>query len=143
MTEPTDEQLAQICADLAERFLALIAEKLDIRLDYDADSVIWLNDYLERNRHVLEKMKSAENSFNLYGAFLGECLRRNYQGTWTVKDGNWGVMIGTGVAFPFTKVSKQIHGDASDSIASFYRIVGEIASGKLKLSGDNERKPDQ
>lgn len=89
---------------------------------YDERSVEWLDGYIERNRLNWDAA-TAEKLTSVLGSYLGECLRRNYGGEWTTTEYGLGVEIGGSVAFPFSKVGKQIENGADDSIASFYTTV--------------------
>ena len=59
-------------------------EKEAVELDFSAESVSWLDTYIDEHRAQLN-----ENDKSLlqekFGAFLGESIRRNYGGRW-VKD---------------------------------------------------------
>jgi hypothetical protein len=101
-------------------------ENNDVHLDYDADSVAWVDGYIERNRQGWDE-QTAENLSNVLGSFLGECIRRNYGGEWTMTENGIGVAVDEkNVVFPLHKAKKQIRNGSEDSIASFYQIIPVI-----------------
>lgn len=92
-------------------------------LAYDEESVVWLDGYIERNRHDWDEQK-AEKLVNILGSFFGECIRLNYGGEWRMLENGLGVAFSDGnAAFPFNKIRKQIQNGSEDSIASFYTAI--------------------
>lgn len=95
-----------------------------VELGYDDASVEWVDGFVERQR-ARGDASLAQGLTNVVGAYLGECIIRNYGGQWRADDdGAWGVFFDTqNAAFPFTKVAKQFANGAEDSIYSFYRTI--------------------
>ncbi len=112
---------------LAGTLVATIA-KQGVALDYDAASVEWVDGFIERQRARFPGAE-ADGLVNVIGAFLGECIIRNFGGRWRESEGSWGVFFeGDTAAFPFAKVRKQFdHGrEGGDSIRSFYEVIPVI-----------------
>ena len=106
------------------------------RFGYSADSVAWIDAYVERERKDgLDEDKLARH-VTAFGAYLGEAIVAATGGHWIVADdGRWGVRLPNGSrAFPFSKVRKQFTNGAADSIASYFDItVNYIGTGRIKL----------
>ena len=107
----------------AEMVIKTFGENNGVELDYDEDSVVWLDGYIERNRSNWNE-QTAENLANVLGSFLGECICRNFGGEWKTTEHGLGVALSEqNVAFPLNKVRKQIQNGSEDSIASFYQTI--------------------
>ena len=71
----------------AQLVIDVLSEKEAIDLDYSADSVSWLDDYIESHRDQLdERDKSLLQE--KFGAFLGESIRHQYGGRWVKGSGD-------------------------------------------------------
>lgn len=68
----------------AQLVIDVLSEKEAIALDYSADSVSWLDAYIDEHR---EELNDGDKTVlqEKFGAYLGESIRRNYGGRW-VKD---------------------------------------------------------
>lgn len=95
-----------------------------VELGYDDASVAWVDGFIERQR-ARGDASLARGLTNVVGAYLGECIIRNYGGQWRAgDDGQWGVYFDAeNAAFPVAKVAKQFANGAEDSIYSFYRTI--------------------
>jgi len=130
----TDEEVAAVCREWAEQFIKLIAERLEVSLGYERDSLVWVENYIERNRQTFAQMSSIEGTVNLIGAFLGECLIQRYGGHWCEHNRQWGIALAgekSYYAFPFAKVEKQIREGLGDSVVSFYDVTNDLLQGKF------------
>ncbi len=116
----------------------------DHTFGYNADSVEWIEGFIEREREREGRDLSKgvpEGLVNTLGSFLGECVVAATGGkwVWSDKQNDWGIKFKSGsIAFPFAKVSKQLANgvQGGDSIVSFYRISIEyVAPGKLDHMG--------
>ena len=102
------------------------AKNNDVELDYDENSIEWLDGYIERNRENWDEEMS-ERLSSVLGSFLGECIRRNFGGEWMVTENGLGIAFdGGNVAFPFNKIRKHMQNGSDDSIAGFYRTIPVI-----------------
>jgi hypothetical protein len=108
-----------------------------INFGLNAESVKWVEGYIERIRRPGLDEKTLQGLVNTLGAFLGECLVANTPGVWAWSEQQETIGIlfpGGGYAFPFNKVRKQLVDgrEAGDSIAGFFDVVlGFQAAGKL------------
>jgi hypothetical protein len=117
-----------------------------IDFGYNAESVKWLEGYIERMRASgqFENEATKDKLISVFGSFLGECLVHCYGGAWTdVREGSWSVRIGNNFAFPFNKVTKQIDNGVEDGIYSFFRAIPFMFKDEIKLppSRPEPRKP--
>ncbi len=108
----------------AELVIEVLSEKEDIVLDYSADSVSWLESYIDEHRAKLDAGDKSVLREKL-GAFLGESIRYNFGGRW-VKDaeGSWMIVFD------------------EDHQASPFDIVGEHLDQQASLSQAFEHLPD-
>ena len=101
-----------------------------IDFGYTEESVKWLEGYIERLRNSgeFENAEAKTKLISVFGSFLGECIVRCYGGAWKLHEsGAWCVVLENGgMAFPFTKVRKQIEDGPFDSISSFLRVIPVI-----------------
>jgi hypothetical protein len=107
-------------ADLVVR---TVRENLDTELTFDQAGVMWIDDYINRLReHIAPEKRSG--LISTLASFVGECIIRTCGGTWTEKDGWWGVQVSERIwACPFAKVEKQFDNGPEDSVASFFTCI--------------------
>src|SRR5262245_3783675 len=89
---------------------------------YNADSVKWLEGFIERNRalHELPEQTTDQLVSNL-GSYLGECVIACFGGAWQLQDGNWGVAFDAkNAVFPFNKVRKQFANGIEDGVYGWF-----------------------
>ena len=99
-----------------------------LNLKYDADSVKFIEGFIERNKGNFEKEES-KGLINSLGSFLGQCIIENYGGQWQVDNDTGSVAVAfddKNKAYPFAKVSKQFENGLEDSGSSFYTIIPSI-----------------
>lgn len=99
-----------------------VAEKFE--LGFNEETIKFLEGFIERQR-ARTPGERFEGLINTLGSFLGECIIRNFGGTWVQEeDGTIGLKFtGNERAFPFTKVEKQFQNGLEDSIYSFYTVI--------------------
>lgn len=110
----------------AELVIATARQQFSETLHYDQASVEWLDGYIERLRQQKYAEDDIDKLINVFGSFLGECVRHEYGGEWSDEQGNWIIRFDAkNAAFPFNKVLKQFKNGskAGDSIASFYANI--------------------
>ncbi len=93
---------------------------------YNAESVEWLDGFIERQRVRPEfaDAEAVEGIAQTLGSFLGECVVRCYGGEWRELEGSWAVDFGGGnAAFPFNKVRKQFHHGAGDGVLGWFETI--------------------
>jgi hypothetical protein len=97
-----------------------------VELRFDAESVKWLDGYIERNRNQLDAATKSKLG-DVFGSYLGEALVRTYGGQWEQYQDTWCVSFGKdNKAFPFAKVAKQFKNGSEDSIYSFFCAVPAV-----------------
>ncbi|MDR3055711.1 MAG: hypothetical protein LBU53_09975 [Zoogloeaceae bacterium] len=118
------EQLHQA----AEKLRHIFREQQIVELNYDEESVRWLDGYIERIRLKADEHQRQGHT-NLIGSFLGECIIRNIGGQWARYDGMICIMHNKdNVDFPYNKVAKyyENRADSGDSILGFYQTIAAI-----------------
>lgn len=122
MASPADDDRALI-RENADLFVGTMREELGVELGLDAESVRWLDGYIERNRGALEPA-AREKFVSVLGSFLGEAIIAEYGGEWVEQDGGWAVHVTDNVtAFPFAKVAKHLESGAGDSVHAFFAAI--------------------
>lgn len=127
---------------LNTRSVQKILSDAEAPADCSIEALEWLENLLMKVRGQLDDDARAKMIDNV-GAFLGECLCKQYQGTWVEVKGNLGVMMDEGalIAFPFLKVAKFVDKGAADSFVSMFRQTPNlIAQGKQNgMAGDEDK----
>ncbi len=98
----------------AELVIEVLSEKEDIQLDYTADSISWLDAYIDEHRAELDDGDKSVLREKL-GAFLGESIRHNFGGRWVKgSDGNWMIVFDEEhQAAPFDIIGEHLDHSAS------------------------------
>ena len=90
----------------AEGVVAQLREDLGVELNYDEQSIEWLDGYINRIRTQLDKETYSGLAAAL-GAYVGETIIAMYGGAWHYfeEPGQWGVQLPDGIgAFPSAKI---------------------------------------
>jgi hypothetical protein len=98
--------------------------ELGVDLNYDKQSIEWLDGYINRVAPQLDKA-TVPGLATAIGAYLGETIIATYGGAWHYDEGDnqWGIRFDDGaIAFPFTKVYKQFDDGEFESIFSFFTV---------------------
>ncbi len=122
------ENRAEEYRTAAENVVSQLHEYLGVELNYDEQSIEWLDGYINRLRTQLKKEAYPDLATAL-GAYLGETIIRTYGGAWAFfeKLDQWGVGFDdSNGAFPISKVYKQLEDGEFDSILSFFTIIPKI-----------------
>ena len=122
VTTPEDYRAA------AEGVVAQLREDLGVELNYDEQSIEWLDGYINRIRAELNKETYSGLAAAL-GAYVGETIIATYGGAWHYfeEPGQWGVQLPDGIgAFPSAKIYKQLENPDFDSILSFFTILPKL-----------------
>ncbi len=107
----------------ADLVIKVIGENNGVNLAFDADSVEWLDGFIERQRENADEEKIQKLS-SVLGSFLGECIINNFGGRWEQTEYGLAVTFDDGnAAFPFNKIEKQFRNGSDDSIFSFYQTI--------------------
>src|SRR5579871_2075820 len=116
MAELTPLDMIQLNAKLV---IDSTYKQFGVTLSYDAESVEWLDEYIERLRAQNYPDDDIDKLINVFGSYLGECIRHEYGGEWADEQGNWVIRFDAqNAAFPFSKVLKQFKSgsDGGESI---------------------------
>jgi hypothetical protein len=102
-----------------------ILRQCEPSLEYDEQSIAWLDGYIARNRHTFSE-RSRDGVAVAVGAIVGETIVRSFRTEWVFDESvdQWLVSMGTdlGRCNPIGKAYKALTDDFN-SIASFYRIT--------------------
>jgi hypothetical protein len=115
------DEFKSIAATLVSDFRA----ELGVELNYDKQSIEWLDGYINRVAPQLQK-ETVPGLATSIGAYLGETIVATYGGTWyhAEKEDQWGIRFDDGaIAFPFNKVYKQLDRGDFESIYSFFTVL--------------------
>jgi hypothetical protein len=126
----------------AELVVKQMREISNVDFGYNAESVAWLEGYIERqrNRDDIEQ-ETIQKLVSVLGSYLGECIIKCYGGKWENEDGQWRVWLGDkGAAYPFNKVEKQFENGIEDSIKGFFQTI-PILFAIPAMSGETSNKP--
>ena len=111
---------------------------------YNAESVAWLDGFIERQRvrpEFADKAAARRMSQTL-GSFVGECVISCYGGEWRELEGSWAIDFGGGnAAYPFNKVEKQFLHGAGDSVRSWFETIPVIFAAQLAPQPPPIKKP--
>jgi hypothetical protein len=128
--------LAAQALESAEIFRKSVRDQLKVELGYDLEGVRWLDDYVEHLHQ--RKVEVADNQVQAVGAFLGECIIRNFGGTWSTHDNMEMVRFdASNGVFPFNKVRKHWSSgrEGGDSLLGMYEAVAAMRGHPLGQSG--------
>ena len=138
MTEEEFQSNCEAIQQNAEVVVKQFASQLDVELGYNLDSVKWLDGYIERIRMEI-KEKTRDKLINIFGSFLGECLKKEFGGNWTFSENGFGIEFpDKTTAFPFNKVEKQFLNGSGDSIYSFFTAIPFIMVNLSKKTQDQD-----
>ncbi len=120
----------------AELVIKQLGPLSDLAFGYNAESVAWVDGFIEQQRNRSDIDKNAINGLvNVLGSFLGECIIRCFGGTWQNGDGEWSVRFGDeNAAYPFRKVRKQFDNGQEDSIKKFFEVIPVIFKKQTETS---------
>lgn len=99
--------------------------KSQLKLDYDTQSVKFIEEFIERQRDNFDH-EQRKGLINSIGSFVGQCVIKNYGGQWQVDEETQSVCIAfndKNKIFPFAKTAKQFDNGLEDSVYSFYTII--------------------
>ena len=111
--------------DDAKLVIDIMNEKEAVTLDFSADSISWLDTYINQHRNDL-----AEQDKHIlrekFGAFVGETILKNYGGHWDKTDSDeWTIVFDNQLqTSPFEMVGEQLNNEAS--LAHLYDRIPEL-----------------
>ena len=138
MTEEEFQSNCEAIRQNAEIIVNQFASQLDVELGYNSDSVKWLDGYIERNRTKIRE-ETRDKLINIFGSFLGECMKKEFDGNWTFSENGFGIEFpDKTTAFPFNKVEKQFLNGSGDSIYSFFTATPFIMANLAQERQDRD-----
>ena len=128
ITPECELDLEDIIKQNAELVIRQMSALCGFPFGYDARSVAWLDGYIERQRARSDHTQElVDGLVNVFGSYLGECIKNNYGGYWENEAGQWRVSFNSdNAAYPFAKVRKQLQNGPEDSIMSFFEAIPVI-----------------
>ena len=129
LEETSYPDLDAMMASYATAAVAIAAEEFRQRLDYNSNSLVAFEAVLSELSDKRELDYDYE--VKLWGSYLGEVLRRRYNGTWEMTQYPGGVAAVPAVEvrgsrlFPLMKVYRRVTMGDSESIAAFFDMVTE------------------
>ena len=128
-----DENTLSLIKENSEMVVQKLDELVDFKFGYDEDSMEWFDGYVKRLYESGFFEGKFERMLSVLGSYAGEAIIARYGGKWAYFDEGLGIQIAERfIAFPFTKLEKQMQGGEGDSIISFYRSIEAIISLKNK-----------
>ncbi len=124
---PRSQQLT----DLAERAKVGLSRYSGIEVDYNAVGLQTLDEWIER--HIRQFSEPSQEIRTVWGAFLGETIRRRFNGQWGIENSGKRLRLGIicsrdgeGLMFidVMDQVSRRIKGGMNESLAFYYAIKG-------------------
>jgi hypothetical protein len=109
----------------AEFVISLAQKHLGQKIGYDQSGVEWLDTYIQELHK--DNYQTSGKLIDCLGSYLGECIVHTFGGQWSDVAGAWGVRVDNqNVAFPFSKVAKQLENGAEDSVLSFFTAIPRV-----------------
>ena len=117
----TPQQINDAFSEAADLCREATKHTMNIDLAYDESSLLRIDDIISR---AWPQRPSGDNQkrCQLWGSYLGECLRRIHGGTWVKTEAGWGVKIGNVVLNVFAKIEKRFDNGMADSVTFFYEV---------------------
>ncbi|RYG97692.1 MAG: hypothetical protein EON58_09135 [Alphaproteobacteria bacterium] len=111
---------------LAEHAVAM-AQQMGVELDYSSSSVAKLDDILELLHQQLADAKPTQDQVEdmalNWGAYFGECIRRNIGGDWEFFQGSDAVKLGAEYVFVTSRALRRIESGPEESVNALYSSV--------------------
>lgn len=134
----TTEDLQKDMENLAFKVVKDIKSFIDIDLDFSPGSLAAIEGYLS---YLYDEMKGKKTFFTgrdkyetekhhiavEVGAYVGECLKRVYSGTWEYAEGlGITLVFPGGVISPQAKVLKRLVNGEDDNVEVYFHAVGNL-----------------
>jgi hypothetical protein len=118
------EDLLQANAELT---ISLLRPLSDIDFGYNAESVEWVQGYIDRLRQRGQLEDKREKLISVLGSFLGECIVRCHGGQWVQRQDGLGVTVAGLTFYPFEKTRLQMENGLEDGIAALFECIPLMA----------------
>lgn len=132
--------ISQRMGELAEAAVAFARERYQVSLDYSEQSVQEVERILDHLHRGLSKRwmwvlrrKTRQRRIDYYsflwGAYLGEVMRRRWGGKWTMETTattlpTVTLKVGDGEVFPPAKVFKRLTQGTGDNVWAYFQVAG-------------------
>jgi hypothetical protein len=124
-TENIHEKMQEAAQEAAQEAVRSIKKALKVELDFSEASI---NDVEKVLAYLYENIKPGQEPTEedlqgaalVWGAYIGEVLRRNYGGEWIVENGIFALHIANARIYPSSKVYKRLTNGPEDNIAFYY-----------------------
>lgn len=103
-----NEQLQQKLRANAEKLRQLVKEKMNVELNYDAKSIVWIDHYIDK-LSTKEDLKNRDVLMQLITAFSGECFIQSFGGKWLKQQTGIRLHVGSEVLDIFGLVRQQMN----------------------------------
>jgi hypothetical protein len=119
------EKEVESLRNAAEKCVEVIERAIGIRLDYSQESLSKLDDLIEVHWAGMDPPEGFKGEIVVMGAFLGECINRNFGSHWVFDESNqWFGVEKEDVATvsPFNKVEKRFYEGRSHCLETLYEF---------------------
>lgn len=102
--------------------------KTQLSLEYDTAAIKYIEEFIERQKSNFDE-DQRKGLVNSLGAFIGQCIIKNYGGQWQMDEESKSVCITfdeKNKIFPFAKTAKQFDNGLEDSVYSFYTVIPTV-----------------
>jgi hypothetical protein len=121
------EEALRLIQSNAALVINVCSSRADFDFGYNAQSVQWLDTFIEDVRNQPDSEPEREQFVANIGSFLGEAIIAEYGGRWALDDFGWHIRFDDrNRAYPFNKVAKQYVNGPEDSIFGFYNSIGTL-----------------
>ncbi len=111
-------------ADLA---VSMAREDMGMPIGFDRAGVEWLDGFIQRRHEERRDKDFYKRLTQTLGSYFGECIIREYGGSWKLVQGSWCVMFdNSNGVFPFAKVEKHLRYGADDSVLGLYNSIAVL-----------------
>jgi len=130
LSEPDATVLKQVHSN-TRRVIEGMQEELQVTLQLDADSILWLDDYINKQRDLITK-DLRDQMIEGFGCYLGDSIIEVYGGRWVLHESQGlCVQLKTdAVALPFPAVARQFAPGSPSSIFAMFAKVPEMKKEK-------------
>ena len=119
---PLEQKLIIAITENSAMAMNTFSELSGTDFNYSEQSVVWLGNFINRNRS-----SEPGQLVDVIGSYLGEAIIHKYNGKWVSFNGEPAVELKKDlVVFPFGKVEKHFVNGSEDSIAALFKAMPSI-----------------
>jgi hypothetical protein len=93
------------------------------KMDYSVESLQAIDHALEHNVSTFKSQEAIDGALSMFGAYLGEVIRRRIGGTWMFDEALPTLESEYMKTYPFRKVFKRLHNGEEDSVYGYALVV--------------------